>query len=92
MAVESGQFGIQARELKLRRGRKPVHGAEEDAGAGAVHLHGNGRMRLRLNLIFNRADEDGVFDHGDDDATGREVDDDFLGGDILNLLGSSRAR
>lgn len=92
MAVEVGQFGVQARKLELRRGRKPVHGAKEDAGACAVHLHGSGRMSLRLDLIFDRADEDRVFDDGDDDTTGREVYDDFLGGHILDLLGGGWRR
>src|ERR1700691_202925 len=92
MAVEMGQFGVEACQLKQRRGRKPVHGAEQDAGASAVHLDRSGRMGLRLDLVFNGADEDGVFDHGDDNATGGEVYDDFLGGHILNLLGGGWRR
>ena len=92
MAVEVRQFGVEARQLELRRGRKPIHGAEKDAGAPAVHLHRNGRMGLRLDLIFNRGDEDGVFDDGDDDAAGREVYDHFFSGHVLDLLGSTRAR
>ncbi len=92
MAVQVRQFGVEARELELRGRRKPIHGAEKNAGARAVHRHGNGRMSLRLDFIFNRADEDRVFDDGDDDATGREVHDDFFGGDVLNLLGGHLAR
>src|SRR6202167_6639851 len=90
MAVEMGQFGVEACQLKQRRGRKPVHGAEQDAGASAVHLDRSGRMGLRLDLVFKGADQDGVFDYGDDNATGGEVYDDFLGGHILNLLGGGR--
>src|ERR1700733_13430182 len=92
MAVQVGQFGIEACQLKQRRGRKPVDGAQQNAGASAVHLDGSGRMGLRLDLVFDGADEDGVFDYGDDNATGGEVHDDFLGGHILNLLGGGRRR
>jgi hypothetical protein len=49
-------------------------------------------MGLRLDLIFNRGDEDRVFDDGDDDAAGREVYDHFFSGYILNLLGGGWRR
>jgi hypothetical protein len=90
--VEVRQFGVEARERELRGGRKPIHGAEEDAGAGAIHCHGNGGMSLCLDFIFNRADENRIFDDGNNDAASGEVYDDFFGGHILNLLGGGWTR
>src|SRR5271170_6453364 len=92
MAVEVRQFGVQARELQLRRGRKPIHRAQEDAGASAVHGHGNGRMSFRLDFIFNRADEDRVFNYAVDAAPGGEVSANSLGRHVLNLLGGGWTR
>jgi len=92
MAVEVRQFGVEARELELRGGRKPIHGAKKDAGTSAVHCYGSGGMGLRLDFIFNGANEDRVFDDGNDDAASGKVYDDLFGGHILNLLRGSWRR
>ena len=100
--IDGGDGSVKIRKFVVQTGeddggswRKPVDGAEQNAGAKAVELNRDGRVGLNFDGIFDRSDDDGVFDHGDNNATGSQIGDNFLGrgrGGFLGVQGDGANR